>query len=81
MDQLFRKNEKTEQDTGNNNNTARTSSTSPTRKIPKKGILKNLSNSNISRRSIATSNASDLIFMSTSPPLSPKSSAKAEYNK
>lgn len=56
-----------------------TSATSPTRKTPKKGILKNLNINN--RRSIATSNASDLIFMSTSPPLSPESTARADFNK
>jgi hypothetical protein len=48
--------------------------TSPTRK-PKKGILKNSNMNN--RRSIATTNASDLIFINTSPQLL----AKSSYNK
>ena len=52
------------------------SSTSPTRKVPKKSILKNSN-----RRSIATSNASDLIFMNTSPPQLPEEADSADYNK
>ena len=59
-----------------NKNRASSINTSPTRK-PKKGILKNSNMNN--RRSIATTNASDLIYINSSP--SAQSAAKTSYNK